>query len=301
MKKRYLALAGILALSLAAAGCGKEKKEAETDLPVTVAPAEDKKEETPELVDIQKSTKKETQNVIGVKSATAAEITLINKTGSEIAAIYIRENTDDDDDWGDELIQGAFTLKNGDKALYYLEKGAASLYDIRISYTDEERNECFFRKIPLNNISQISLCMDGVGEDSIPYARYFSSTSKKEVSTLKEVKQRLGLLDDDSDSDDGDHEETSPTQAPEVTEAPEPTQAPEQPAEPTEEPDEGVSIAQNFIGQSLDNLIGAIGQPSGSDYEDEPESGETGYHYYPTFTVSTTVDENGNEVVAGVW
>lgn len=313
MKKRYLALAGILVLSLAAAGCGKEKEEAKEQLPVTVAPAEEEeKTEEPELVDMQTSTDEDIKNVMGVKSATASKLILINKTGSEIAAIYIRENTDDDDEWGEDLVDGMFTLNNGDKALYYYEKGTASLYDIRITYKDEDKNECFFRKLPLNNITQISLCMDGEGEDAIPYATYLSGNSKNEVSTLKEVKQRLGLSDDedsDSDGDDENDQDTDnensaqspePTEAPQATSAPEPTQDPGE-EEPAEEPDPGASNAENYIGQPLENLVGACGEPNGSDYENEPESGETGYHYYDTFTVSTTVDENGNEVVAGVW
>ena len=46
-----------------------------------------------------------------------------------------------------------------------------------------------------------------------------------------------------------------------------------------------------------------IPQPTaqGSSYEDDPETGKTGFHYYSNFTVSTTVDENGNEIVAGIW
>lgn len=48
-------------------------------------------------------------------------------------------------------------------------------------------------------------------------------------------------------------------------------------------------------------LESACGSPNGSDYEDEPESGKTGYYYYDTFTVSTTFDDDGNEVVSGVW
>ena len=59
--------------------------------------------------------------------------------------------------------------------------------------------------------------------------------------------------------------------------------------------------AKQYIGQPLSSLIAALGDANGSDYENEPETGETGYHYYDTFTVSTTVDESGNEVVAGVW
>src|SRR5699024_12111785 len=52
-------------------------------------------------------------------------------------------------------------------------------------------NECFFRDLPLASISQITLRMDGRGEDSIPYATYMTSTGSREVSTLNEVKQRL--------------------------------------------------------------------------------------------------------------
>jgi hypothetical protein len=112
--------------------------------------------------------------------------------------LYIRENPSEDDEWGDERIEEEFTLKDGEKAVYYFEPGDDSqLYDIRIGYTTEDKNECFFRKLPLNTITQITLCMEGSGEDGIPYARYLTEDSKKEVSTLEEVKRRLGLLDDD--------------------------------------------------------------------------------------------------------
>ena len=62
-----------------------------------------------------------------------------------------------------------------------------------------------------------------------------------------------------------------------------------------------ISTAEQYIGQPLDALEGACGSPQGSSYEDDPETGKTGFHYYSNFTVSTTVDENGNEIVAGIW
>ena len=62
-----------------------------------------------------------------------------------------------------------------------------------------------------------------------------------------------------------------------------------------------ISTAEQYIGQSLDALEGACGSPQGSSYEDDPETGKTGFHYYSNFTVSTTVDENGNEIGAGIW
>ena len=311
MKKRYIILAGILAVTAFASGCGKEKEDTSKQEPqVTVAPAEvtDKDTNDTDLVNMQKSTDEDIKNVIGTKTATASKVILINQTGADVARIYIRPNTDDDD-WGDELVDGKFTLKNGDKALYYFDKNqkdedgkTVTSYDIRITYTDEDRSECFFRKIPLQNITQITLRMDGTGEDAIPYATYLSGSTKKETSTLNEVKQRLGLLDSDNEDDDdqdNNNQNTDATPTPQPS-APTSTPAPNNGSDTNPE-DPDASEAEKYIGQSLDSLISAIGEPEGSDYENEPETGETGYHYYPSFTVSTTVDEAGNEVVAGVW
>lgn len=310
MKKQYIAFAGLLAVCIAASGCGSKDDTAKQQAEVTVVPTQEPKNE--DLVNMQAADdEEEITNIIGTKTSTSSEVTIVNKTGGEIQSIYIRPNTEEDDDeWGEELVDGKFILKDGEKALYYFDKNAKdedgnqiTLYDIRISYVEEDRNECFFRKLPLTTISQISLCMDGTGEDAIPYAKYFSTSSKKEVSTLNEVKQRLGLTEDSSDKETTENENSSntaqitptPTSAPQVTATPEPTEAP---SDPQSDP---IELAKGCIGQSLDALYSACGTPNGSDYVDEPESGETGYYYYDTFTVSTTVDENGNEVVAGVW
>ena len=43
--------------------------------------------------------------------------------------------------------------------------------------------------------------MDGSAEDGIPYATYVTGSSKAEVSTLSEVRQRLGLDDESSEED----------------------------------------------------------------------------------------------------
>lgn len=314
MKKRYVVLAGILAVAAVAAGCGRKKEEdsAKQEPQVTVAPAEntDKDADDSALVNMQTSADENIKNVMGDKTSTASKVILINSTGAEVSRIYIRPNTDDDEEWGDDLVNGMFTLKNGDKALYYFDKTAkdsngnsVSSYDIRIMYTDEDRSECYFRKIPLQNISQITLRMDGTGDDAIPYATYLSGSSKKETSTLNEVKRRLGLTDSSDDDDDNDDSSTQPTATPAPQDAT-PTPAPT--AEPGDDPntdpvDTGAAAAESYIGQPLENLISAMGEPNGNDYENEPETGETGYHYYDSFTVSTTVDENGNEVVAGVW
>ena len=48
-------------------------------------------------------------------------------------------------------------------------------------------------------------------------------------------------------------------------------------------------------------MIGSIGDAQSSEWEEDETTGTSGYYYYPNFTVSTTVDENGNEIVTGVW
>lgn len=183
MKKRYLAIAGLLVLAVAAAGCGKEKdKPAEQQVQATptVTP---QVTEAADLVDMEVSDEK---NVIGEKTATASKVAIVNRTGSEIGAIYIRQHPEDeeetdDDEWGDDLVDGMFTLKNGEQAVYYYKKpsSAGITYDIRITYTDEDKNECFFRDLPLASMKQITLRMSGTGEDSIPYATYMTATRQK--------------------------------------------------------------------------------------------------------------------------
>ena len=214
MKKRYLILAGLLVMTVAAAGCGK-KQTAETEPVQATATPTPEVTKAVDMVDMQQTTDEDIKNIMGEKSSTASKIIFVNNTGDDIQSLYIRTHVDEDssdgeddedDGWGDDLINGMFTLTDKDKALYYLpantqqnaNKSTAS-YDIRIAYTDEDKNECFFRDIPLGTISQITLCMDGTDEDAIPYAKYLTGTSTKEVSTLDAVKKRLGM-DDNSDS-----------------------------------------------------------------------------------------------------
>lgn len=305
-KKKYLAVAGMIVLALMAAGCGK-KKTTEPEVQVTPTPVADVSvTPTQELVNMEAVTEK---NIMGEKTSTASKLTLVNRTGSDVAAIYIRETPsedDDEDEWGDDLVNGTFTLKNGETAVYYYEgsKTSAATYDIRITYTDEDKSECFFRKLPLKTIQQITLRMDGEGEDSIPYATYMTATSKKETSTLKEVKKRLGLDDsDDKNSDDTDSSSSdSDNSSTDNSSTAAPTSAPSQSTEPEpDETDSTIQTAESYIGMSVDDLAGAVGDSQYSEYDDDDATGMTGYYYYPNFTVSTTVDEDGNEIVTGVW
>lgn len=313
MKKQYILLAGILALGLLLAGCKKEKEPAPeapaeaTPTPTAVAEMPPEEDEEGDLVNMQESAEKE-ENVIGTRTAGARKVELVNQTGAEVAGIYVRAHNSEFDDevWGDELVKGSFTLKNTEKAVYYYEKGSGDeegLYDLRISYVDESRSEYFYRMIPLDTISRLSFCVDDEDGSVIPYARYLTSAGgSREVSTLDEVKQRLGYYDDEEEEDDENEAEPSPAPEEGLTPVPEPSDEPSNPYEdlPNQSEDPAAE-AENYIGRPLQELIDALGEPNGNAYQDEPETGETGYHYYETFTVSTTVDAEGNEVVAGVW
>ena len=320
IRKRYLAAAGLLTLAVVAAGCGK-KNDAGSVVQTTPTPTEETSVSptpTPEMVNMEETVEK---NIMGEKTSTASKVTIVNQTGSEIAAIYIRETPSDDadedtaDEWGDDLVNGMFTLKSGDNAVYYYEKpqSASTIYDIRITYTDEEKNECFFRKLPLTTIKQITLRMDGKDEDAIPYATYMMGNSTKEISTLNDVKKRLGLeTDEDSDSvtptpteapDDSNNSNNSNTDNPDPTTAPSDNNGNSSNNNPSSDDPTNSTIqtAEKYIGMSIDDLVGAVGDSQSSEYDDDSATGTTGYYYYPDFTVSTSVDEEGNEIVTGVW
>ncbi len=337
MKKRYLILAGLLVMTVAAAGCGK-KQTAETEPVQATATPTPEVTKAVDMVDMQQTTDEDIKNIMGEKSATASKIIFVNNTGDDIQSLYIRTHVDEDssdseddedDGWGDDLINGMFTLTDKDKALYYLSantqqnanKSTVS-YDIRIAYTDEDKNECFFRDIPLGTISQITLCMDGTDEDAIPYAKYLTGTSTKEVSTLDAVKKRLGMDDSSDSTDDSDKDSTDnsdSTDSDNNSDNNDDNNGDNGNGGNSDDPGNGgntddpgnndnpgndgdmISTAEQYIGQSLDALESACGSPQGSSYEDDPETGKTGFHYYSNFTVSTTVDENGNEIVAGIW
>ena len=345
MKKRYLILAGLLVMTVAAAGCGKKKVTETAPVEVTATPTPEVTKAV-DMVDMQQTADEDIKNVMGEKTSTASKIVFVNNTGNDIQSLYIRTHVDEDSEdydadedggWGDDLINGMFTLTDKDKALYYMQtantqtsgtqttsnKSTAS-YDIRIAYTDEDKNECFFRDIPLGTISQITLCMDGTDDDAIPYAKYLTGTSTKEVSTLDAVKERLGITDDsESESDSTDDSDKNSADNSDSTDSNNSSDQnnnsgngtggnsddpgnggnSDDPGTNDDPGDDGdmISTAEQYIGQSLDALEGACGSPQGSSYEDDPETGKTGFHYYSNFTVSTTVDENGNEIVAGIW
>lgn len=331
LKKRYLVIAALTLLTVTAAGCGKQNSVIQVT-PTPTATAEVTPTAAADLVEMEEI---DDTNIMGDKTTTATKLTVVNRTGSDIAAFYVREHPsaeeEDDADWGDDLINGTFTLKNGDSASYYYEKTSAKstadtagdaeedaesedaeessatasdakTYDIRITYTEEGKNECFFRDLPLTTMKQITLRMSGTDEDAFPYATYTTNSSSKEFSTMSAVKKRLGL-DDSDDEDEDDETESTPTPTPENDDSNNSSVTPQPTTSPSDggNSDSNSTTAESYIGKSVSSLIGAIGSAEYSEYDEDGNQGKTGYYYYNNFTVSTTIDADGNEVVSGVW
>lgn len=316
MKKRYLILVALLAACMTAAvGCNKDNQKDNRAQAVTETPTP-----TPEadnvvqMEAISDADKAAIRNILGEKTSTSSDVVLTNETGLDISEIYIREAADSsDDEWGEDLIQGAYEWKNGDRALYYYEKSDAANYDIQVFYTDKDEANCFFRDLDFSDTTEIKLCMD----DGVPYVTYYSESQKKEVSTLEDARERMGLTDgnDDEDNDTADDGTSSSTATP----TPEPTDGGDDGDDGTaSDPDDGDDgsgtdnedpgyssnrdQAESYIGKSLDTLEGAIGNANDASYETDPETGtEIGYHEYDDFTVATTVGEDGQEIVTSVW
>ena len=353
MKMKLFTLAGSMAVLLFAAGCGKQKTAVEitpTPVPEPVLTATPSPTPVPksDLVDMQvtagsaKESQEKADHEVGTNTEGMGSYIVENRTGSNIAEFFMRLHPTgdvDEDEWGTERISSAFVFANGETMRVYFQPGNdQTMYDLRVSYTDEDLSDCFFRSLPLGTISKVVLRMEGSGEDSIPYVTYLAKGNRKEYSTLNDVRRRLGLLENDldnvSDEDDvmqsdgepsgqrsqtqseeqdqeQDHGSDSGSQQESAQEAAQEQQQEEEPS--AGEIDTGeivgdseavtgtMATAGNYIGQSLGALQSAVGAANASDYEDVPGLGMTGYHYYGSFTVSTTVDDDGNEIVTGVW
>ena len=344
--KKWMMRAGLAMLCLGAAGCGQKEAPAPvviatpvpTPVPDTPTPEPSPAGELVEMssVSSEKEEKETFKNVVGEKRDGSESVQVVNQMGEAIRSFYIRQHPEeDDDDWGEELIKGAFTLGKQDVMLAYYqgqgkEREQSALYDLRVFLNDEDQSEFYFRSIPLQTISRITLLLDGKDEDAIPYAKYVTAKGNKEFSTLQEVKRRLGLLDEDDEDEDDEEEddyveereeeeedsisiELTPTEEEEPVEAEAAIEETPTPVPEEEEIDIGtiegdsfevtddMSTAMGFVGSSLSALEGALGSANGSDYVEEPEMGMTGYYYYGSFTVSTTVAADGSEIVTGVW
>lgn len=310
MKKRYVLIAGLLAMSLVT-GCGDKKS---TDADASVTPTPEATIETSgkgNVVEMQQSTgidKSKITNIMGTKTASSSELVITNNTGLEIASFYTRPAGEED--WSDDYIQSKFRLTDKGQALFYYDSTAKdedgntiTKYDLRVSYTDEDEEDCLFRNLTLTDIEELKLNM----EDGVPFVKYTSLSTKKEISTLEDAKARMGRTDSSDDDDDDASVTPTPTETPSgsatetPTETPSETEAPQPTTEPGDSSDTR-NQAEGYIGNNVDSLYGDVGAPNSSNYEIDPDSGaETGYLYYDDFTVSTNVDPDGNETVTGVW
>lgn len=267
------------------------------------------------------------KNVIGNKTADASRVAMTNNTAGTISEIYIRvtpsssDEADDDSTWGSDLISGSFTLPAQDKCAYYYASGGNSqMYDIRITFTDDQADEFFFRSLPLTTIKELSFCQEGVDEDAIPYV-IFTTNDNKKYSTLNSVKQRLGISSDTSsdtsESSDTTEDYNTDTSNTDSTDTENTSQTTEDTGEDnnssSSSDDNGGNsqessvdygngnAALDYVGGSLEDYIGNAGSPNDYTYENDDANGETGYYYYDGYTISTTFDENGNEIISGVW
>ncbi len=366
MQKRFGLLAGLTIMALLAFGCGRNNEESEEDTSqddAVVIEEDEEEENNDNLVPMEKTTeddKSSITNIMGDKTA-GADVVIENDTGLDISEFYCRPSGEEED-WGSDYIKGAFTLKNGDKALLYYDPNAKSedgkaitSYDLRVNFTKEDESTCMFRNLPLSDIEEMQLKM----EDGVPFVTYISLSTKRSVSTLEDAKARMGLTDEDEDEDDTsdtsndddqDVEETddsdeliaddidsdSDVEAEASDDETEEAAADSGEAVNSGETEEasnssydsgydsggyysgdsdtyyadssgnydssgGSSSADDYVGDSMNSWEGQYGSASSSEYDIDPDTGATvGYYYYDGYTVET-IEENGEEVVTGVW
>lgn len=322
MKKRYILLAGLLALCFAAVGCGKKDNTAKpTPTPEATIETSGKGNvvSMEQSADIDKS---KITKIMGTKTATSADVVITNNTGLEISGFYTRPSGEDD--WSADYIEEKFTLKDKEMALFYYDPMAKdedgntiTKYDLKVSYTDEDETDCLFRNLTLSDINDLKLKM----EDGVPFVTYISVSTKRQVSTLEDAKARMGKTDsddedenNDSDNDSSESADTTPTpsdsdsdNSDDGSSSNNPTGNGNNDGNPgSQDPgnidyEDGRETAENYIGQDINALTDACGGANSTEYTTDPESGvQIGYYYYNGYTVSTT-QQDGQEIVNGVW
>lgn len=196
MKRKYLLLIGILAVCCMLGGCKKkdeaDKVSASSEEPTIITKSDSVSDQVVEIQQGSSIDKSQITNVMGTQTATSGELVVTNLTGEDISAFYARSS--EDEDWGTDYVEGKFTLKNSDRALFYYDKEAQK-YDLRVSFADESLDDCYFRELTLSDIEELSLNLD----DGVPYVKYQSLSTKQQVSTLSAARKRMGLPDSDSD------------------------------------------------------------------------------------------------------
>lgn len=203
MKRKYLLLIGILAVCCMLGGCKKKtdaaKVSASSEEPTIITKNDSVSGQVVEMQQGSNIDKSQITNIMGTQTATSSDLVITNLTGEEIGAFYARSS--DDEDWGADYVEGKFTLKNNDRALFYYDKNEESSsgstitkYDLRVSFVDDSMDDCYFRELTLSDIEELSLNL----EDGVPYVKYQSLSTKQQVSTLSAARKRMGLPDTDS-------------------------------------------------------------------------------------------------------
>lgn len=326
MKKRYVLLAGMCAIGMLAAGCGNSRNTAAEATPTPTPTIEVSGKGN--MVEMQQSTgidKTKITKIMGTKTAVSAELVITNNTGLEIDCFYTRPSGEED--WSEDYIQNKFTLLAGEQALFYYDPAAKdengvniTKYDLKVSYTDDEESDCLFRNLTLSDIEELKLKM----EDGIPFVTYTSLSTKQEVSTLEDAKARMekteeedsetdendssdDVADDSSSDSNSDTDTDSETETDSSSNSQNPSDSDDtvdsgNDSSSTEEPGSDMrTAAEGTIGQSVDALNSACGGANSTEYDTDAESGaQIGYYYYDGFTVST-IQQDGQEVVTGVW
>lgn len=258
------------------------------------------------------------KKTFGIKLDSSQEISVENKTGKLVTEILLRQSDVyyEDSYWEESYFNGTLSLEKNEKAVFYFNGYKDMAYDLCLRYNNTiYEDENYFRNLPISEIEEITFHID---KDEVPYVTYKVKKTGKEVSTLKEVRERLGLTnttsysnnytytpqptsapkeDPDENSENGDSEEPGGT-----------TPAPQEPTNPSggDQPDAnrtGRDIAQDYIGQNIADLLqdADIGNANDVTYGADPDMGNGGYYFYNDFTVFTCIDENGNEVVTQIW
>lgn len=203
MKRKYLLLIGILTVCCVLGGCKKKtdaaKVSASSEEPTIITKSDSVSGQVVEMQQGSNIDKSQITNVMGTQTATSGDLVITNLTGEDISAFYARAS--EEEDWGMDYVEGKFTLKNNDRALFYYDKEAKSSsgaaitkYDLRVSFADESLDDCYFRELTLSDIEELSLNL----EDGVPYVKYRSLSTKQQVSTLSAARKRMGLPDSDS-------------------------------------------------------------------------------------------------------
>ncbi len=203
MKRKYLLLIGMLTVCCVLGGCKKKtdaaKVSASSEEPTIITKSDSVSGQVVEMQQGSSVDKSQITNVMGTQTATSGDLVITNLTGEDISAFYARSS--DDEDWGMDYVEGKFTLKNSDRALFYYDKEAKSSsgsaitkYDLRVSFADESMDDCYFRELTLSDIEELSLNLD----DGVPYVKYQSLSTKQQVSTLSAARKRMGLPDSGS-------------------------------------------------------------------------------------------------------